>query len=92
MKRFLWVFLVLLICSCSVPDSIELSPDESKTAPSHSDSGMVYVASSSSKTYHFSSCHVAERISEENRFETAEKEFFTKRGFSPCSVCKPDKY
>ena len=87
-KIFLVVLTCLFLSSCSNIKSIELNMDSSKSVASYPDKA-VYVANRSSQTYHLPTCHIAERISEENRFEVYDESFFIERGVSPCKVCKP---
>lgn len=93
MKRIFTVLLllVLLLSSCSTLDHIDLKGDSSRTDLTHKEDGVLYVANKSSTTYHLSSCYMAKRIEEGKRFETYDEEFLTKRQYSPCKICEPDK-
>ncbi len=49
-----------------------------------------FVGTEESKMYHKTSCRFAKLIKPKYRVE-ADKEFFKKKKFKPCSVCKPNK-
>ena len=85
------LFITLFFTSCSLLDYTELSGDSSKTELSHNDKGKLLVVNTSSKTYHLSSCYIADKISQENRFETRDEEFLLKRGYAPCKICDASK-
>ena len=92
MKRLIAIslLLVLFLCSCSRLEHTDITPAESKTELTHKSYGILYIANTSTKTYHLSSCYVLKRISEDKKFETYDKDFLDRREFSPCKICKPN--
>lgn len=48
-----------------------------------------YVGSVKSGTYHLASCRIAKNIKNEFKIENEGKEFFDKKKFKKCGICKP---
>ena len=88
MKRLIAIaLLVLCLCSCSNLDAYEVKGDTDKTVNSTDKGSVLYVANRSSLTYHLSSCYIAKRISNENRYEAHGFRALQEKGYTPCKSC-----
>ena len=89
MKKLLPLVFVLLfiLSSCRSPETNTVIGESSKAPLSHTEGDILYVANTSSQTYHLPSCYIAKRIKEENRFETKDLEFLRSRKFVSCKTC-----
>ena len=88
MKKLAFILLfVIFLTSCSVVDKIDVCGDSEKTTLSRVDEGETYVVNKSSGTIHLPSCYIADRISEENRWETTDLNFLLERNYTPCKKC-----
>ena len=93
MKRILPILLILLflLSSCNTPTTQEITQDSSKAPLPNEDENsfgsVLYIANTSSKTYHLPSCYLVSRISEENRLETKDIDFLRSRKYTSCKAC-----
>jgi len=51
----------------------------------------LYVASTKGGKYHLDTCRFSKLIKEKYRLEDDSKDFFTRRKYPACQVCKPDR-
>lgn len=89
MKKLLFILLIFLfvLTACSEPDTDGTGQNLSNiTNVSHS-GNILYVANTSSKTYHLPSCYLADSIKEENRLETKDESFLRTRKYTSCKIC-----
>ena len=89
MKKLV-VFLILTalaFTSCSSLDSIEICGEDNKSEYSHHESYKTYIVNTATMSYHKSTCHIAKRINEENRWEVYDEDFLKERGYKKCGVC-----
>ncbi|MBO5262316.1 MAG: hypothetical protein J6B45_04645 [Clostridia bacterium] len=89
MKKLLPILFVLLfiLTSCRTPHTNTVTGESTKAPYSHNEGKILYIANTSSKTYHLPSCYIAKRIKEENRFETRDVDFLRSRKFTACKTC-----
>ena len=88
-KRILFVILlVLTVSSCSTVPYTEISGEENKTAVSREIGDILYVANTKSFTYHLPKCYLAKRITDDNRWETYDREVLERDSFKPCKICQ----
>ena len=89
MKKLIFLLLAFafILTACNTPDTESVNPDSSKLPINNTDGNKLYVANISTKTYHLSSCYLAESISEENRLETKDQEFLRSRKYTSCKIC-----
>ncbi|MBO5379836.1 MAG: hypothetical protein J6A90_05890 [Clostridia bacterium] len=86
------ILSVLLLCACSRPYHGEVSPDSDEKEVIWDTGGTVlYVVNTQSRSYHLPSCYQADRIKDENRAETQDINFLTKRCYTPCKICIGDR-
>ncbi len=81
------IIIILTLTSCSTLDSTEINGESDKAEYSRIQGNTTYIVNKSTMSYHKSSCHIAKRISEENRWETDDEEFLEMRGYKRCAVC-----
>lgn len=89
MKRLIIAFMIilLLLTSCSTLDSLEIEGESDKTEYSYAEGYTTYIVNTATLSYHKSSCYMAKRVSEENRWEAYDEEFLQERGYKRCGVC-----
>ena len=89
MKKLLFILLisVFILTACNEPDTEDVKPSISKLTPEGQDGDTLYVANTSSKTYHLPSCYMAKSIKEENRLETRDEDFLRSRKYTSCKIC-----
>lgn len=90
MKRLIICVLLIFVtlCSCSTIPYTEVSGEENKTAVSREMGDILYVANTKSFTYHLPSCYLAKRITDDNRWETYDREILERDSFKPCKICQ----
>ena len=89
MKKFILFLLILVfvLTACNTPDTESVTPDSSKSSINMFEGNTLYVANTSSKTYHLPSCYMTESIKEENKLETKDVEFLRSRKYTSCKIC-----
>ncbi len=91
MKKIFLAFTIFVVFLCSCYNGYDIHVyDTSGEFPYIEDtSGTAYVASVNGKTYHLRDCYIVDNMNEENVRVFYDKDFFVKRGMSPCKKCKP---
>ena len=89
MKKTVLIFLMLIfvLTACNSPEAEDVTLDSSKLPVNNPTGNVLYVANTSSKTYHLTSCYIAESISSENRLETKDMDFLRSRQYTSCKIC-----
>lgn len=83
---FLLIF-IFIFASCGGPDTNDVVTDYTKDSLIHSQDGKLYVANTSTKTYHFPDCYMIDTLKGEHRLETKDLDFLRSRMYTSCKIC-----